>query len=311
MAYEKLVRMFSTLAGLLKPQSNQKEPGMVRGTHVYLPALAGFVEAPNFCGFINPTEKSSIMITEMPAPFGEIAKAFDAVGLSSRGMKLLSKNSVEVGAANGLLLSVQQKHLQEFHNKWVAVFGNSHQTVVITATFPADNIKIGETLREAILQAMWDPKVSVDPLADLTFVIQPPKGMILANRQHMMLMYTSDGLIEHKSSRDPLFIVGESVGTLSVSNLTTLARERLLQTTGHFDFEIKRERSITIDGLQAYEIDANAVDNRQSDPVAIYQVIIAPHRSNTYFIAQGIVHREAASQYIPAFETAINSFKLR
>lgn len=126
-----------------------------------------------------------------------------------------------------------------------------------------------------------------------------------------MLLYTSDGQVGKKSTRDPMFVIGQSQGIRDNEDVEAFSTQRLLKSEGMYNFEIRRQRAMEVGGLDSYEIDADAIDTRTQEPVSLYQLIIFSDRDRTYFIAQGIVHRELASQYGPVFESAAQSFRLK
>lgn len=312
--FHRLVSIFGSLLdklGIGPDTVGVDEPTNVSGTRVFIAPPRGFTEADNICGFQHAASQSTLMITEMPAPVDQIIKGFDAPTLATRGIKLISKNAVEVSGLNGILLQLQQKHLGEFHRKWVAVFGNSHDTVIVMATYPGRETGIGDTLKTAVLSVHWDPETSVDPLASMPFLVTPPQGMRLAHQLQKMLLYTSDGQLNKKTTRDPMFCIGQSAGVRDNEDVKKFSTQRLGRTDGFYNFEIRRERLLKVNGLESYEIDADAIDMRTQEPVSLYQLLIFNDADPTYFIAQGIVHRELASQYGPIFESSAQSFRLR
>ncbi|HEY9875148.1 MAG TPA: hypothetical protein V6D12_17070, partial [Candidatus Obscuribacterales bacterium] len=68
----------------------------VRGTRVSLIKPEGFTPAKNYSGFEQNNTGAGIMITEMPAPYSQIAPGLNAANLKTRGMALLKKESITI-----------------------------------------------------------------------------------------------------------------------------------------------------------------------------------------------------------------------
>src|SRR5687768_14607195 len=81
------------------------KPVPVRGTRVSMPVPAGFTEATSFSGFQQAATGSSVMVTELPAPFAQIASGMTPEQMGPRGMKLLSREPHPAAAPHeGLLV---------------------------------------------------------------------------------------------------------------------------------------------------------------------------------------------------------------
>jgi len=152
------------MPGSLTPEA-MASPIAIRGTRVALERPEGFTEAPNFPGFLQASTNSSVMVTEIPGPFSKIAGAFTAENLKSRGMNLKSKKSTTISRYPGALIHLTQRASGRSLSKWIAIFGDQKQTVMITATFPSDSSKnLSSLLRNTVLSVKWNKGRKVDPV---------------------------------------------------------------------------------------------------------------------------------------------------
>ena len=111
------------------------------------------------------------------------------------------------------------------------------------------------------------------------------------------------------SAEDPLYVIGPSVGTAPIDNLQRFAELRARQTVEISGLHAMQGRNLEVDGLEAYEIVADANDVRSGRPLRFYQVV-APDPGG-YFIFQGLVGSTMAKEYVPEFQRLTASFRRR
>src|SRR5215468_10554391 len=74
----------------------QQKPIKVPGTKVSLVPPDGLKPSDQFPGFLDEETSSSIMITELPAPYSEMANGFTKEALGARGMNLFSRKDISL-----------------------------------------------------------------------------------------------------------------------------------------------------------------------------------------------------------------------
>lgn len=281
----------------------------VPGTKVKLVPPPGFVPAKQFPGFINEDAGSSIMVTEMPAPFSQITAGFDSKSLAAGGMTLLSRREVSIGAAKGVLLHVSQIAQSIDFLKWIVAVGNEKETVLITATFPKElKADLSAVMEKSVLSSRWDHDAQVDQLAGLNFSIKDDPAMKFAKRVSGMMLMTKDGSLPGKPNNDPIFIVGSAVSQVDVEDKKKFAEQRILQTEGLFALAIRKASEVTIDGLPGYVIIAEARQTKPPEqPVVVYQTLLFD--GNSYFIMQGFTPLEEQKKYLEIFERVTQGFR--
>ncbi len=140
--------------GCSQTQEAQKlNAATVVGTHVSLIPPAGFTPSTQFPGYQFESLGSSIMITELPGPFAEASAGFSKPSeLMKRGMSVLDKKEVKSNGQNGLLVKVEQNAYGTDYLKWLLIFGDEKEAVIITATFPKQyESELSEKMKASIL----------------------------------------------------------------------------------------------------------------------------------------------------------------
>jgi len=279
---------------------------VVHGTRVRMTRPAGFTVAQQFSGYLNREDGSSIMVTELPAPFAKATAGFDEAGCKSRGMTLESKQNVSVGKYAGLLIALSQAAYGKLYRKWMLSFGDDTQTIVVTASWPEGAGDLSAAMKSAVLTARLDETAPPPSLNDLTFTMGSTPRLTLARRVQNLLIYTESGQLAG-SRRSPFYIVGQSISEIAVEDPKGFARRRLGQVAGISSIAIEDDRDINVDGLSGRELVAAGVDVKSGGPMSVYQTMLFD--KNTYYLFQGLVGKERKAEFLPAFKEATRGFK--
>jgi hypothetical protein len=278
----------------------------VPGTRVSVVVPNGFESAKQFPGFQQVDTGSSVMITEIPTPFGAVRMGMTEEGLASRGITLLSTEQVQIAELDGLLISASQEANGIAFRKWLGVFGTDSATVMVVATFPeAVATKMSEPLKQSVLSAEWKMGSDIGLFDGLTFRIQEPATLKIANRISSMLMLTKGGGPGPVAPNEPFLIVGSSISEVEIDNIEAFAKSRIMQTAKVKDIGDIKGKSVTIGNAPGYEIMAAAKDSNSGIQLVLYQVIIVKGKS--YYIVQGLVGASVADKYVPEFRKVASS----
>jgi hypothetical protein len=280
----------------------------VPGTKVSLVPPTGLKPSERFPGFLDEETSSSIVITEMPAPYSEIADGFTKEALAMRGMNLLSRREISINGRSGILLHVGQEARSIAFLKWMVITGNEKETVLITATFPEEmKAQLSSAMEKSALSVQWDAAAKIDPLAGLNFSFNDDPSLRFARRISSGVILTKDGALPGKPTNDPIFIIAPSVSQEAISDIKKFAVMRLMQIEKVSEVAIKKHSDVTIAGLPGSEIVAIARWSDSPDAtVVVYQVLL--HDGENYFIMQGIAPREEQEKYLPIFNRVAKSF---
>lgn len=295
----------------LAPPVNPNLLPIVSGTRVRMKQPENFAPSKDFSGFANVESNASVMVTELPAPFAQATAGFTAEGLASKGMKLLSKSSVQVGNLPGLLVEIEQSAYGKNFKKWINAFGNSDTTFIVTATYPIDDEKkLSKSLKDAVLTASFDETIkSASPLEVVPFTISGGDNFKVAGVLQGTLMLTPTGKMGAATGKSSsAFVVGKALGPVPVGDKSAFAKARLMQTSKVSDIKIISEADRTIDAMPAREVVASAKEANGSS-VLIFLTLVYP--SQSYFIMQGIAELVDQDKQIEEFRTIAQSFKLK
>jgi hypothetical protein len=267
----------------------------------------GFESAENFDGFQQPSTQSSVMATTLPGPFSKVTSGFNAEQLKTRGMTLKSKKNISIDGSKGILINLTQSAYGIEFAKWIVIFGNEKETKIVTATFPQTQAaKLSATLKSVVLRAKNDTTPPPTLGSDVGFKIVASQKVKLTRVIGKMLLYTKDGTIPAKSPTDPLFIVARSFSQVEIFDKKEFATRRLSQTTSIKIDSVTTTEPISIDGLDGYEIVADAKDTASGTPTTVYQVMLFDNKS--YILIQGIVGTKVRDEYLSEFKSMARSF---
>ena len=112
----------------------------VRGTHVWLPRPDGFVDTPQFPGWVTRGVAPSSPVSELPDPYSSASspRGSPPSKRHPRRIRLLTHESLRVGVHEGLLLHVEQEQWSILFDKWMAVFGDARGSVMVVASCRAE-----------------------------------------------------------------------------------------------------------------------------------------------------------------------------
>ncbi len=282
----------------------------VPGTRVELQPPEGFKPSGRFPGFEHAAQGASIMVTEMPAGYAQLRAAFTREGLASRGMQLIEAQEVMLAGTRAHLAQVSQSAGGIEFRKWMLLAPNGSESVLVVGTVPrAAPAAFGDAVRRAVLSTSLKTSGEVDSRAGLPFEVDAGSRLKVARRMGNMLLLNPGGTMTRASPEEPLYVVGPSVGGAAIGDLQRFAEQRARQTAEISALRGMQGRRLKVDGLEAYEIVADASDLRSGLPLRFYQVI-APDGTG-YFMFQGLVGSGSADQYLAEFRRLTESFRRR
>ncbi len=267
----------------------------------------GFDPAESFDGFQQTSTQSSVMAITLPGPFSKVTSGFNATQLKARGITLKSSENISIDGSKGILINLTQTAYGIEFSKWIVAFGNEQETKMVTATFPKNrSAKLSPILKSVVLTAKHDTTPPPALGSNLGFKIIPSPKVKLTRVIAKALMYTKDGSIPAKSPEDPLFIVARSFSEVEIGDKKEFSTRRISQQNSIKVNSVISTDRIVIDGLDGYEIIAEAKDTASDTPITIYQTMLFDKKS--YILIQGIVGTNILDQYLPEFKAMARSF---
>lgn len=281
-----------------------EEPVAFPGAGVRLVCPDGFGKARDFEGFQQEETQSSVMALRIAGPFAQTTAGFSAEPMKRRGMTLVSREEVRIEGFPALLLAVEQSAYGTDFSKWMLVFGDETETRMVMATFPkADATGLSARLRDAVLGTKL---AEVGP-PDVGFALTPSPGLKPATAFGKSLLFTREGTIPLKSREDPLFIAGPSIAKVPEGDAKTLAVRRIAQTEGTKVGALLESNAVRIDGLDGWELVAEATDAGTGTPLVVYQTML--FEKDRYLLLQGIAGAKARDEWLPEFRAMARSLR--
>ena len=293
---------------LLAPAAMAADQVRVPGTRVALQPPEGFAPSRRFSGFEHTAQGASIVVTEVPAAYAEMRTALTRDGLASRGMKLIAGREVSVDGANALLVHVSQSAGGVDFLKWMLLARGGADSVLVVGTFPrAAPAAFGDQVRDAVLSTSLKPADKVDAMEGLPFALEPGSRLKIARRMGNMLLLNRSGTMMPAAAGEPLYVVGASLSEVAIGDLQRFAEQRARQTAEIANLRSLSGRRLKVDGLDAYEIVADASDLRSGQPLRFYQAIALD--GGGYFMFQGLAGVGSAAEYVGEFRRLTDSFR--
>jgi hypothetical protein len=248
------------------------------------------------------------MVTEMPAPYPQIRQAMTEQGLASRGMTLISSDKVQMSGAEALLVHVGQAANGIDFLKWMLVSGDEKQTVMIVATYPkAAAAKFGDPLKQSVLSATRDVNAKVDPWDGLQYRVAPGAPLKFAKRISNTVMFNVSGVLGTNDTGEPIYLVGSSVADPAMADLKTFSEQRAAAMPQVKNFTEVKGRKLKVDGMDAYELVADAADTKTDAPMKYYQTIAK--ELGGYYIFIGASPAKDGDAMVKTFVAATATFK--
>lgn len=280
----------------------------VKGTKLALIPPPNFKDATGFAGFQEAESNSSIMVTELPAPFDELTKAFTKENLLARGMELKEIVEINFQQKKAKIYKVKQKVLDDEFLKSMLVFGDEKSVVMVNFIYPSGKPDLEESLSEALNSTIYELNKVVDPLGSAPFKIDlGASGLKFAASMSGSFIFTSDGNVPVKAADKAFFSLGQSFSKIDMPNKKEFVLERLQYQPGGDKIVVNETNEIEIDGMKGYETIGFGEDEKGKKELN-YQVVI--FGENTYYYTMGLASNDF-DKYLGQFKEITKTFKLK
>lgn len=305
-------RIFFLLLALVLPisiviaQDEAPKRAWVRGTNVSLLPPIGWGPAAEFPGYLHEASTSSVMITEIPAPYSELLKGFsNEAELKKRGMTLLTSEERKMGQHPGVLLTLTQSVGEITIKKTIWIFGSPKQSVFAMGTVLAENADDWfEVTTACVKSCFWDLSRVVNPFEGTGFELTDTQDLLFALKVTDMLVFTEDGKVEPKQKGKLMFMMGPALGSGPIADKEAFAEQRLRQFPIEI-VEIESKVAIEIDGLKGFELVATTQVDKQA---RIAHTVILFEEDN-YWVSFAEARVEVRESALEKFKTIARSFQ--
>ncbi len=286
----------------------------ISAEHIFIPATKiaiipppNFTKAVGFSGFQQAETNSSILVAEVPAPYQEIAKAFTAENLKTRGVILLKTEEISFQNTPAKLLITKQSANGMNFSKTILVFGDAKKAFLVNFLSPENDKTLAEQMDKAVASVVYQSTKQVNPLEEANFKINTADSKFkFAHSLSGSLIFTSDGQLP-PADTDKAFL---SVSQILVNTSTVLDKKVLaIQTMQKFPngkkTTIEKVSTIEIDGLTGYEVIGTG-ENEKGQKELVYEVMLFSNSS--YYTIVGISPTQFDS-YLEVYKRIAKTFE--
>ncbi|MBQ0787714.1 MAG: hypothetical protein KBT69_09445 [Oceanihabitans sp.] len=246
----------------------------VEGTNIFMIPPNSFVPSPNFKGFQNPKDQTSmIMILEIPGPYLEVSKGFNAEMLKARGMELKTKKEIKVATFDGLLIELDQAANGMTFSKHILIYGNEKSSTLINGVSLKDSLALGEKIKESVLSTIVDASLQSNPREALNYSLNERVGAlqfkaVIGNG----MLFNRDLKIPTESIDKASLITDKSFAKVAIENQKLFCISRLKNYPEVYSvITSKGINEIEIDSLKGFTLFAKNNENPNEE---MYQVIL-------------------------------------
>ena len=276
----------------------------VAGTKCSIIPPEGFVPAANFSGFQNAENGASVMVSELPAPYAELSQAFTADALKSKGMTLISRETIDFNQGKATYLTVSQAAGGTPYLKQILMFGDAGKTVMVNGIYPEAAKAIAPRIKACLLSTVYNAAQAEDPLAAANFSIETSGTHFkFAKYWSGSLMYSEDGKVPTEGA---MFIGTNSLGHAAAGDKKQHAIQVLMQLPNGEHTKVQKIEPVRIDDMDGYEIVAQGKNKKMEDEL-VYQVILYTDESE-YFRLIGLASADQEKN-LAAFRKLARTFK--
>lgn len=306
----RILWVLACVAGACVGQGAPSKPKRTKvpGTSATIVLPAGFSAADGAPGFAHAASGATIVVTEVPGPFSALALAFSPPALQAKGMRVVSRRAGMFAGHSGVLVHTTQLVLDRRIEKRVLLIGDDKASLMVNATVGKEHAKaLDGPLHAAVTSVEWARGGTADPFASAGFRITA-EPFRFAGRSGDDRIFTADGGIPVAKPGDPMLVVRRSTAPRRVDAAEPLARAHLATIDSVKEPTDIVATPITVDGMDAVEITANATITRGDHPASVYQ-LLALDPGGGYFLVVGIVGRDRANETMPRFRKSGRSLK--
>lgn len=282
----------------------------IAGTRLSIVPPPDMTLAPSFTGLENSENRSSIIAIELPTGYEENLAEFSDDGLAQTNLELIGRQEFEFEGFPAALLEFEQQ-LDVRYAKWLLLFGDDTQTVVLNASVLVEEEEVFDQLRTSVLTTVYASEKDVDPLSSVDFSIETAGTEFqLASAIGGTLRYTRDGQDPTEADDGARLSLAASTlyEDLPESDRAAVAENRFYQIPQEGEAaRLESQQEIMVGGLQGYEIVGYTSADQEDLDGLVYQLMV--FTDDQYFVTIG----EADSNFeqnLADFQTLAQTFQI-
>lgn len=264
------------------PKEKSNKHVQIDGTNIFMIPPKSFKHSGNFKGFQNSDDPTSIIMTiEIPGPYSEVTKGFNADMLKTKGMVLKNKKEIKIANFDALLIELNQSANDRIFSKHIMVYGNEKSTTLINGVYLSDSLQLGQDIKQSILSTFVDTKWMSNPREALGYSLNESVGSL------KFKAVVGNGMIFNRDLKTPTesfdkatLITDKSFAETEIENKKLFCVSRLKKYPDSYSLiPVKGINEIELDNLKGYELFAK---NNDKDNEELYQVVLFDNDGGYY-----------------------------
>lgn len=267
-----LISLFGFGQELPKEKTNAHQ--QIIGTNIFIVPPISFELSNHFKGFQNPNDQTSMIMTmDIPGPYLEVTKGFNAEMLKTKGMELKTKKKIRVGEFHGLLIEFDQPANGMVFSKQLLVYGDENSTTLINGVYLKDSLQLGEKIKQSILTTIVESDLKTNPREALNYDLNENIGSlkfkaVMGNG----MLFNRDLKIPTESIDKASLLTDKSFAKIEIENEKLFCILRIKKYPDDFSVILSKGiNEIEIDNLKGYELYAKNNDKENEE---MYQVVL-------------------------------------
>lgn len=280
----------------------QNTPVLIPGTSYSMVPPEGFVVSANFSGFQNNETGSSIIVADFPASYAELVKGFTKEALKTKGMELISKETVSYQQKEATLYKVSQVANGITYLKQILLFGDLKNTVMVNGIYPELFSAQEKAMRTSLFSIKMNEKQIANPLEAAPYAIDVSgTSYVFVKSMAGSLLYSEDGQLPSKKG---MLIVSNSLGNKVYTDEKQQAIERLKKLPNASKAIIQKVEKVNISDMQGYEIVA------QGDKGQLLYEVMLFNPEHEYYLIVGEANENKVKN-LEVFQKVARTFRVK
>ncbi len=303
--------LFTALALFIVINPAAAERITPRGSHISLEPPAGYVQSSTFTGFMSPSGKVSIVLTELPSEaFAQIRGGFTAESMAQHGMRLLSAETIDGLPFEQTTVRAEQRNGGDLYDKWVMVFNGKTFTGMVSVSILRSTppLVADGVVRAALASVRVSTEQAGDPIAALPFSVTP------ASRFHYRKTISGRGLLLKETPPPPegkLDDVGFMVMLAQEAAVATVdqrqfGEQQFMISKAISDKSILSTKPVQISGMTGFEYLA---EGKQGGNRPLRYLVVVLYPAGVPFLMIGSATPERFDEALPDFRAMVASFR--
>lgn len=300
------VLAIAMMAGTAASAAVQQAPG----SHIKMDVPPQFEASKLFSGFINPAERSSIVLAELPGEaYDRIIASFSDAALAKKGITDIKREKLQRSDPH-LFFTGQQVLRGSTYKKYVLLIKNAAHVGVITVNVPEIGVREKFIKHEDIIKALTSAELTAEaaPIV-VPFTLAHLGPFKQAGKlSGTAILYTTDGQLRAKSpdERRSMVIIAPSVDRVVVPDMMLFSEQALRALGGYRDIKISKLEAAEVGGLKGARVAATARDS--GGPVELRQLVLE-RDGGGYFRLLAIIRSQDSAALLPEADKLMDGFK--